>query len=272
MGAGVARRRGRHLRRVAPHPRGDRARSSATSTTSSRCRRASTSTGSLRRSAARRSPGCSPKQRDDEPNPGNAEERLPDQGNAERLEAFFATDAPTVVYFGKLIRNKGVHLLLEALEGLDVRAVDRRLRRLPGGSGGPRGRVRRARPLHRPARAPASRPPAAACGRGGRAVDLPGGVRDGRSRGRRVRLPAARRAPHRARGDRRRARGRRIPPIWRISAASRPAMSPTSARRSSRSSALSPEDRAALQSAARRTVVERWSWGSVAAQLLAPVA
>ena len=61
--------------------------------------------------------------RADEPNPGNAEERLPDEGNAERLEAFFATEAPTVVYFGKLILNKGVHLLLEALEGLDARAV-----------------------------------------------------------------------------------------------------------------------------------------------------
>jgi glycosyltransferase involved in cell wall biosynthesis len=61
--------------------------------------------------------------RADDPNPGNSEERLPDEGNAERLEAFFATDSPTVVYFGKLIRNKGVHLLLEALEGLDARAV-----------------------------------------------------------------------------------------------------------------------------------------------------
>src|SRR5439155_20086526 len=36
---------------------------------------------------------------------------------------FLADDEPTVVYFGKLIRNKGVHLLLEALTGLDARAV-----------------------------------------------------------------------------------------------------------------------------------------------------
>jgi len=61
--------------------------------------------------------------RRDPPNPGNAEERLPDEGNAERLAAFFAEDAPTVVYFGKLIENKGVHVLLEALRGLDARAV-----------------------------------------------------------------------------------------------------------------------------------------------------
>ena len=61
--------------------------------------------------------------RHDPPNPGNANERLPDEGNDERLAAFFETDAPTVLYFGKLLRNKGVHLLLEALRGLDARAV-----------------------------------------------------------------------------------------------------------------------------------------------------
>jgi len=61
--------------------------------------------------------------RNDPPNPGNAEERLPDEGNAERLAAFLAGDRPTVVYFGKLIYNKGVHLLLEALKEVDARAV-----------------------------------------------------------------------------------------------------------------------------------------------------
>ena len=59
----------------------------------------------------------------DAPNPGNANERLPDDGNARRLEAFLGADRPTVVYFGKLIRNKGVQVLLEALEGVDARAV-----------------------------------------------------------------------------------------------------------------------------------------------------
>jgi glycosyltransferase involved in cell wall biosynthesis len=61
--------------------------------------------------------------RADPPNPGNENERLPDEGNAERLEAFFATDEPTVLYFGKLLRNKGVHVLLEALREVDARAV-----------------------------------------------------------------------------------------------------------------------------------------------------
>ena len=61
--------------------------------------------------------------RRDPPNPGNLNERLPDEGNAGRLEAFLAGDGPTVVYFGKLIENKGVHLLLEALKGIEARAV-----------------------------------------------------------------------------------------------------------------------------------------------------
>jgi glycosyltransferase involved in cell wall biosynthesis len=61
--------------------------------------------------------------RADPPNPGDANERLPDAGNAERLEEFFGTEEPTIVYYGKLLYNKGVHLLFEALRELDARAV-----------------------------------------------------------------------------------------------------------------------------------------------------
>jgi glycosyltransferase involved in cell wall biosynthesis len=61
--------------------------------------------------------------RSDPPNPGNRDERLPDEGNAERLEAFLAASGPMVLYFGKLLRNKGVHVLLEALREVDARAV-----------------------------------------------------------------------------------------------------------------------------------------------------
>jgi glycosyltransferase involved in cell wall biosynthesis len=61
--------------------------------------------------------------RRDPPNPGNASERLPDEGNAERLAEFLAGDQPTVVYFGKLLYNKGVHTLLEALRNVEARAV-----------------------------------------------------------------------------------------------------------------------------------------------------
>ena len=61
--------------------------------------------------------------RSDPPNPGNAEERLPDEGNARRFERFLASDAPVVVYFGKLIEQKGVHVLLDALTGIEARLV-----------------------------------------------------------------------------------------------------------------------------------------------------
>jgi glycosyltransferase involved in cell wall biosynthesis len=61
--------------------------------------------------------------RRDPPNPGNTNERLPDDDNATRFAKFFADPAPTVLYFGKLIYNKGVHVLLEALRAVGARAV-----------------------------------------------------------------------------------------------------------------------------------------------------
>jgi glycosyltransferase involved in cell wall biosynthesis len=61
--------------------------------------------------------------RRDPQNPGNAEERLPDEGNAERLATWFENDEPTVLYFGKLLYNKGVHVLFEALRETGARAL-----------------------------------------------------------------------------------------------------------------------------------------------------
>jgi glycosyltransferase involved in cell wall biosynthesis len=61
--------------------------------------------------------------RNDPPNPGNKEERLPDEGNAARLAEFLAGNEPTVVYFGKLIEQKGVHVLIEAMRDVDARLV-----------------------------------------------------------------------------------------------------------------------------------------------------
>jgi glycosyltransferase involved in cell wall biosynthesis len=55
--------------------------------------------------------------------PPRVGERYPDPGNAERLAAFLDGDEPTVVYVGKLSEEKGVGLLLEALERVDARAV-----------------------------------------------------------------------------------------------------------------------------------------------------
>jgi glycosyltransferase involved in cell wall biosynthesis len=59
--------------------------------------------------------------RNDPQNGGN--ERLPDDGNAERLAAFLSEPGPLVVYFGKLIEQKGVQVLLEAMRTIDARLV-----------------------------------------------------------------------------------------------------------------------------------------------------
>ena len=61
--------------------------------------------------------------RRDQANPGGADPRLPDPGNAARFKTFFAQPGPTVIYLGKLLENKGVHLLLEVLHGLEAKAV-----------------------------------------------------------------------------------------------------------------------------------------------------
>jgi glycosyltransferase involved in cell wall biosynthesis len=55
--------------------------------------------------------------------PVDAGERHPDPDNAERFARVFADERPTVVYVGKLIENKGVQVLFEALHGLDARAL-----------------------------------------------------------------------------------------------------------------------------------------------------
>ncbi len=61
--------------------------------------------------------------RADRPNPGNRQERLPDEDNAERLAEWFSSPEPTVLYFGKLLYNKGVHVLLEALPRVRARGL-----------------------------------------------------------------------------------------------------------------------------------------------------
>jgi glycosyltransferase involved in cell wall biosynthesis len=61
--------------------------------------------------------------RRDPPNRRNRNERLPDEGNAERLARFFADRGPVVLYVGKLLYNKGPHLVLEAMHGAEARAL-----------------------------------------------------------------------------------------------------------------------------------------------------
>ena len=61
--------------------------------------------------------------RQDRRNPDNANERLPDEGNADRLAEFLSGDRPTALYVGKLSHEKGVALLLDAIRELEVRTV-----------------------------------------------------------------------------------------------------------------------------------------------------
>ena len=205
--------------------------------------------------------------RRDPPNPGNAEERLPDDGNAGRLERFLAGDRPTVVYFGKLMRNKGVHVLLEALEGIDARAVivgfgdDRaELERLAGGDVLFTGPLEHRHLVHLLALADACVVPsifpeafgmvaaeAAAAGcpplvaRHSGLAEIAAG------------LEAA------------------YPPALRHLAAFASGDADDLRAKLTELLALPPADRAVIREAARQATVERWSWTSVAARLLEPL-
>jgi glycosyltransferase involved in cell wall biosynthesis len=205
--------------------------------------------------------------RRDLPNPANAEERLPDEGNAERLDRFLGGDRPTVVYFGKLIRNKGVHVLLEALEGVDARAVivgfgDYRaeLERLAGEDVLFTGPLEHRHLVHLLALADACVVPstfpeafgmvaaeAAATGcpplvaRHSGLAEIAAGLMEGYP-------PELRHLVGFTSGDAADLRAKLTELL-----------------------ALGPADRAAIRAAARRTAVERWSWTSVARRLLAPI-
>jgi len=62
----------------------------------------------------------------DPPNPSESyDQRLPDPGNAGRLASFLQGDDPTVVFVGRISREKGAHVLVDALRRVDshVRTV-----------------------------------------------------------------------------------------------------------------------------------------------------
>lgn len=61
--------------------------------------------------------------RDDADPTAGDDDRSPDPGNAARLAAFLREERPTVVYAGKLSKEKGVAVLLKALGRVDARAV-----------------------------------------------------------------------------------------------------------------------------------------------------
>jgi glycosyltransferase involved in cell wall biosynthesis len=205
--------------------------------------------------------------RRDPPNPGNAEERLPDEGNARRLAAFLGGDEPKVVYFGKLIRNKGVQLLLEAVRGLDARTVIVGFGDYRGeleAIAGPRtlftGPLEHRHLVHLLPLADAAVVPsifpeafgmvaaeAAACGcpplvaRHSGLAEVAAGIEE------------------------------EYPERLRHLASFETGDAADLARKLNEILALSRADHDELSVAARRAVVERWSWASVAQRLLAPV-
>ena len=228
-------------------------RCAARSTASTRCRPGSTWTNGGRGRARRRLQPCSPR-------PG-AIRRIPRTPTSASRTKGMPSDSrrssteerPTVVYFGKLLRNKGVHVLLEALSGLDARAVvvgfgDYRA----GARGARRPRARRSSPDR------SSTATSFTCWRSRtRASCPPSSPRRSAWSPPRRRPPAARRSSRGTPGSRRSRKVSR-PSIHRISGTSRPS------RRATRTSlreklrellALPPARRAAISEAARRAVV-----------------
>jgi glycosyltransferase involved in cell wall biosynthesis len=205
--------------------------------------------------------------RRDPPNPGNVNERLPDEGNAGRLAAFFAADEPTVVYFGKLIENKGVHLLLEAVRELRARTVvvgfgDYRAR-LEGVAGsrtlftGPleHRHLVHLLPLADVAVVPSIFPEAfGMVAAEAAAAGCPPLV-----------------ARHSGLAEIAAGLEAEYPERLRHLAAFESGSTDDLRRKLGELLALPPGDRDALRTAARRTVVARWSWASVAQRLLEPV-
>ncbi len=119
------------LRRLRAHPARARRRRRRSRSRASRCRRASTSTCSCSRIGRRRSQTCSPRRatirRTRRATSGCRTKETPSGSRSSS-----PVDAPTVVYFGKLIEQKGVQLLLEAMQQARRAARRRRLRPLPG--------------------------------------------------------------------------------------------------------------------------------------------
>ena len=174
--------------------------------------------------------------RADAPNPGNAHERLPDDGNAERLAAFLRDDAPTVLYFGKLIEQKGVQVLLEAMKSVDARLV-------VVGFGPYRATLEALAPPRTIFTGPLEHrhlrhllPPLVARHSG--LAEIADGLEE------------------------------QYPPSARDLASFRTGDPADLAEKLNELLAL--PDREAVRAAARRVVVERWSWAGVAARLIAP--
>ena len=202
----------------------------------------------------------------DPANPGNANERLPDERNAESLASFLASERPTVVYFGKLLYNKGVHVLLEALEGVDARAVI-------VGFGDYRGDLERlADPAHALFTGPLEHRHLAHLLALADACVVPSIFPE--AFGMVAAEAAATGCPplvarHSGLAEIAEGLEAEYPAELRRIASFRSRDAADLRQKLTALFALAPMDRSALREAARRTAVERWSWASVADRLLA---
>ena len=204
--------------------------------------------------------------RDDFPNPGNGNERLPDEGNAERLAAWFQSDEPTVLYFGKLLYNKGVHVLFDALREVGARAIVVGFgdyRRELESAAPPRvlftGPLEHRHlvhliPLCEVTVVPSIFPEAF----GMVAAEAAAGGS----------LPLV--ARHSGLAEVAEGLEREYPPELRMVASFDTGDAQALAERLSALLALPPDEREALSQAARRAVVENWSWNRISERLLAP--
>ncbi len=198
--------------------------------------------------------------------PNGGDERLPDDGNADRLAAFLGEPGPLVVYFGKLIEQKGVQVLLEAMKEIDARLVVVGFgpyRSVLEAAAPPRtlftGPLEHRHLVHLLPLADATVVPsifpeafgmvaaeAAAAGspplvaRHSGLAEVAGGLEE------------------------------EYPERFRHLASFETGDAADLARKLGELLALSPVDREALRRAARQAVVDRWSWRSIAERLLAP--
>ena len=202
----------------------------------------------------------------DPPNPGNQNERLPDEGNADRLAAFFEGDRPTVLYFGKLLYNKGVHVLLEAVRDLDARVLivgfgdyRKEIERLAGDRATFTGPLEHRHLVHLIPLADVTVVPSIFPEAFGMvaAEAAAGGS-----------LPLV--ARHSGLAEIAAGLEAEYPPAHRELASFATADAGHLRRKLDALLSLPDEDRQTLRRAARKAAVERWSWAGVAEQLLAP--
>jgi glycosyltransferase involved in cell wall biosynthesis len=205
--------------------------------------------------------------RADPPNPGNENERLPDEGNAERLETFLVGDEPTVLYFGKLLRNKGVHVLFEALREVEARAV-------VVGFGDYREELERLAPPRTLFTGPLEHRHLAKLIPLADVTAVPSifpeafgmVAAEAAAAGS---LPLV--ANHSGLAEIAAGVAAEYPDRYRELTSFTTGDSAELAEKLRRLLALSPDERAGLQEAARRAVLERWSWAGVARRLLEPL-